>query len=155
MNGRQALNNEHTNSRAADAALLIVRLALGAIFFAHGAQKLLGWFGGHGPEGFVGEMAKMGIPAVFAWLAIIAEFFGGLGLIAGVLARLSALGIIATMVVAVVKVHFANGFLNSPAGAGFEYNTLIIAAALLIVIVGPGRFSLLPDVEGRLIQARK
>lgn len=146
------MNNEHTASRAADAALLILRLALGAIFFAHGAQKLLGWFGGHGPEGFVGGMAKMGVPAVFAWLAIIAEFFGGLGLIAGVLARLSALGIIATMAVAIVKVHFANGFLNSPSGAGYEYNTLIIASALVILMLGPGRFSLLPDFEGRLVR---
>jgi len=75
------------------------------------SQKMLGWFGGHGFSGTMGFFTHvMGIPAPFAFLAICAEFFGGLGLIFGVLARIAALGIITNMMVAVFTVHIANGF---------------------------------------------
>lgn len=144
--------------RAVDVGLLIVRLALGAVFFAHGSQKLLGWFGGPGPAGFVGGMSQMGIPAVLAWLAIIAEFFGALGLIFGVLPRLSALGISIVMAVAIFMVHLPNGFFmnwsGQAAGEGYEFHIVVIAAALLILLAGPGRLSVLPDVEGRLVSRR-
>ena len=80
-----------------DAAITVLRLVLGIAFFAHGAQKMLGWFGGYG---FIGTMGfftgVMHIPAVFAFLAIAAEFFGGLGLILGLLTRVAALESFAT-----------------------------------------------------------
>jgi putative oxidoreductase len=80
-----------------DAAITILRLVLGVIFFAHGAQKLLGWFGGYGFTGTMGFFTGvMHIPAVFAFLAIAAEFFGGLGLIFGLFTRVAALGPCAT-----------------------------------------------------------
>src|SRR5580698_9225309 len=93
-----------------DFATAIVRLVLGVIFFAHGAQKMLGWFGGYGFTGTMGFFTGvMHIPAPFAFLAIAAEFFGGLGLILGFLTRIAAFGIAVNMVVAVVMVHSSNG----------------------------------------------
>src|ERR1700750_3418442 len=92
-------------------ATAILRLVLGIVFFAHGAQKLLGWFGG---LGFAGTMSfftgPMHIPAPFAFLAIAAEFFGGVGLVLGFLTRIAAFGIGVTMLVAIVTVHGAVGF---------------------------------------------
>ena|ERR1700733_573570 len=94
-----------------DTATTILRLMLGIVFFAHGAQMMPGWFGG---IGFSGTMSlftgTMHIPAPFAFLAIAAEFFGALGLILGVLTRIAAFGIAATMVVAIATVHSAFGF---------------------------------------------
>ena len=85
-----------------DFALTIVRLVMGCIFFAHGAQKMLGWFGGYGFSGTMGFFThQMGVPAPFAFLAICAEFLGGLGLIVGFLGRIAAFGIICNMLVAV------------------------------------------------------
>ena len=92
------------------AAPAILRLALGVVFFAHGAQKVLGWWGGYGFSGTMGFFEHWGIPAVFAFLAIAAEFLGGIGLILGLLGRVAAFGIVCNMVVAIVKVHLANGF---------------------------------------------
>src|SRR3989442_5233856 len=84
-----------------DAAIPILRLALGVIFFAHGAQKMLGWFGGYGFTGAMGFFTGMlHIPTVFAFLAIAAEFFGGLGLIFGLFTRVAAFGISCNMIVA-------------------------------------------------------
>src|ERR1700682_4050591 len=86
-----------------DFAMTVVRLVLGVVFFAHGAQKMLGWFGGYGFSGTMGFFThQMGIPAPFAFLAICAEFFGGLGLIVGFLGRIAAFGIICNMLVALV-----------------------------------------------------
>src|SRR5258707_11590053 len=85
------------------AATTIIRLVLGVVFFAHGAQKMLGWFGGYGFTGTMGFFTgTMHIPAVFAFLAIAAEFFGGIGLILGLLTRVAAFGIAVNMVVAVL-----------------------------------------------------
>ena len=133
-----------TNNQVAPA---ILRLVLGVVFFTHGAQKMLGWWGGYG---FSGTMAAfthaMGIPAVFAFLAIAAEFFGGLGLILGLLGRVAAFGIACNMVVAIVKVHAANGlFMNwagNQKGEGFEYHLLVLAITAAIMIVGSGAFSI-------------
>ena len=89
---------------------LVLRLALGIVIFPHGAQKLLGWFGGHGYSATLGFFNDaLGIPALFAFLAIIAEFFGALGLIVGLLTRVAAFGVGATMAVA-ATVHASNGF---------------------------------------------
>ena len=133
----------HTSN---DFAITILRLALGIVFFAHGAQKMLGWFGGYGFSGTMGFFThQMGIPAPFAFLAICAEFFGGLGLIVGFLVRIAAFGIMCNMIVAVMMVHAKNGlFMNwfgNQKGEGYEYHVLAIAIALAIIIRGSGAFS--------------
>jgi len=92
-------------------ATTILRVVLGIVFFAHGAQKMLGWFGGYGFTGTMGFFTgTLHIPAAFAFLAISAEFFGGLGLILGLLTRVAAFGIAVNMLVAVVMVHSQFGF---------------------------------------------
>jgi putative oxidoreductase len=130
-----------------DGALTILRAVLGVVFFMHGAQKLLGWFGGYGFDATMGAFtSQMGIPAVFAFLAIAAEFFGGLGLIFGLLTRVAALGIASVMVVAILKVHAQFGiFMNwagTQKGEGYEYHLLAIAIAVALMIRGAGAYSL-------------
>jgi putative oxidoreductase len=129
-----------------DAAITILRLALGVIFFAHGAQKMLGWFGGYGFTGTMGFFTgMMHIPAVFAFLAITAEFFGGLGLILGLLTRVAAFGISCNMIVAVAMVHHQFGFFMNWTGAqkgeGYEYHILSLAALVVLMIRGAGAAS--------------
>jgi len=129
------------------AAPLLARFALGAVMFPHGAQKVLGWFGGHGFEGTMGFFTgTLHIPAVFAFLAIAAEFAGSLGLIAGFRSRLSALGIGATMAVAIFMGHAGNGFFMNWSGAqkgeGFEYHLLAIGLALVVLVAGGGKASI-------------
>jgi putative oxidoreductase len=129
-----------------DPVMTILRLVLGVVFFFHGAQKMLGWFGGYGFSGTMNFFIhQMGIPAVFAFLAIAAEFFGSLGLILGFLARVAASGIIVNMVMAILMVHHANGFFmnwyGNQKGEGYEYHLLTIAVGLAIVIRGAGAFS--------------
>ena len=130
-----------------DFTLTIVRLVMGIVFFAHGAQKMLGWFGGYGFHGTMGFFTQtMGIPAPFAFLAICAEFFGGLGLIVGLLTRIAAFGIMVNMVVAVLTVHRFNGFFmnwtGQQKGEGFEYHLLALALGLLLLVKGAGAMSL-------------
>src|SRR2546428_11296532 len=105
-----------------DIATTILRLVLGVIFFAHGAQKMLGWFGGYGFTGTMGFFTGvLHIPAVFAFLAIAAEFFGGLGLIFGLLTRVASFGIFCNMIVAVALDHSQIGFfMNRTAGPNGE-----------------------------------
>src|SRR4030081_1952732 len=93
-----------------DIATTILRLVLGVVFFAHGAQKMLGWFGGYGFHGTVGAFTQMGMPAALALLIICTEFFGGLGLIVGLLTRIAALGVGGLMIGAIFMVHLPNGF---------------------------------------------
>jgi putative oxidoreductase len=129
-----------------DNTLTLMRLILGVVFFLHGSQKLLGWFGGFGFSGTMNFFTSMlHIPAPFAVLAICAEFFGGIGLILGLLARVAAFGIAMNMVVAVLMVHFANGpFMNwygNQKGEGYEYHLLALALAIPIIIRGAGSFS--------------
>ena len=128
-------------------ATAILRFALGVVFFAHGAQKMLGWFGGPGFSGTMGMFTGyMQIPAPFAFLAIAAEFFGGLGLILGFLTRIAAFGIAVNMVVAVVAVHSSNGFFmnwtGTQKGEGFEYHLLALALTAFLMIRGAGAFSI-------------
>jgi putative oxidoreductase len=128
-----------------DVGMLIVRLALGIVMFPHGAQKLLGWFGGGGFAGTMQGMTGMGLPAVVVFLVILAEFFGSLSLITGVLGRLGAFGILCVMVGAVVTVHLPNGFfmnwMGNQKGEGFEYHILAIGMAIAILVKGSGAFS--------------
>jgi putative oxidoreductase len=126
--------------------LTVARLALGAVFFAHGAQKMLGWFGGGGYHATMNMFTHgMGIPAVFAFLAIAAEFFGGIGLIAGLLGRVAAFGIFCEMIVAVAKVHAPNGFFmnwtGTQRGEGFEFHLLALAICAAVMIAGSGALS--------------
>jgi putative oxidoreductase len=129
-----------------DFTYTIVRLTLGVVFFAHGAQKMLGWFGGYGFHGTMGFFTQMmHIPAPLAFLAICAEFFGGLGLIVGLLGRVAALGILCNMLVAVFTVHIHYGFFanwsGQQKGEGFEYHLLAGALLLVTIIKGSGAFS--------------
>jgi putative oxidoreductase len=128
------------------AAIAILRVVLGIVFFAHGAQKMLGWFGGYGFSGTMGMFTThMHIPALFAFLAIAAEFFGGLGLILGFLTRIAAFGIFVNMVVAVLTVHMHVGFFMNWAGTqkgeGFEYHLLVLAMTVLLMVKGGGAAS--------------
>lgn len=128
-------------------AALVARLTLGLVMFPHGAQKALGWFGGYGYSGTMGFFTgTMHIPAVFAFLAIAAEFAGSLALIAGVFSRAAAFGIAAVMTVAILTAHLANGFFMNWAGnqkgEGFEYHLLALGLALIVLIHGGGKASL-------------
>ena len=124
----------------------ILRLALGVVFFAHGAQKMLGWFGGFGFRGTMGFFTGlMHFPAPLAFLAIAAEFFGGIGLILGFLTRIAAFGIGVNMLVAIMTVHHAFGFFmnwtGTQKGEGFEFHLLVIAIVIFLMIRGGGAFS--------------
>lgn len=135
-----------------DIGLLIVRLALGAIFIAHGAQKVFGAFGGQGLEGAVSGMAKTGIPAFLVYTAAFTEFFGGIAMVVGLFSRVAGLGLAIVMLVAMVKIHLPNGFFL--ASMGYEYNLALLAMSLLIVFAGPGRLAI-ADIEGRLLGIRR
>jgi putative oxidoreductase len=128
------------------AATALLRLVLGVVFFAHGAQKLLGWFGGFGFSGTMGFFTgTMHIPAPLAFLAIAAEFFGGMGLILGFLTRIAAFGIAMNMLVAIATVHSAFGFFmnwtGTQKGEGFEYHLLVLAMTAFLMIRGAGALS--------------
>jgi putative oxidoreductase len=126
-------------------ATTILRLVLGVVFFAHGAQKMLGWFGGFGFSGTMGFFTgTMHIPAPLAFLAIAAEFFGGLGLILGFLTRIAAFGIAVNMLVAIATVRAFGFFMNwdgMQKGEGFEYHLLVLAMTAFLMIRGAGAFS--------------
>jgi len=126
--------------------LTLLRLALGIVFFAHGAQKVLGWFGGYGFSATMGFFTNMmHIPAPFAFLAICAEFLGGIGLIVGALGRIAAFGIACNMMVAILMVHSHFGlFMNwtgQQKGEGFEYHLLVLAITVALMARGSGAFS--------------
>ena len=130
-----------------DVALLVLRLLLGIVFFPHGMQKLVGWFGGYGFSGTMGFFTgQLGVPAVFAFLAIMAEGLGSLGLITGLLTRVAAFGIAVNMAVAVYMMHFQNGFFmnwfGNQKGEGYEYHLLVIAIAIALMIRGGGKWSI-------------
>ena len=134
---------------------LIARLTLGIVMFPHGAQKALGWFGGYGFSGtmnfFTGQMH---IPALFAFLAIAAEFAGSIGLITGFFSRVSAFGIAVNMLVATLTVHAANGFFmnwfGNQKGEGFEFQILAVGLSLVVILSGAGKWSVDRLLAGRL-----
>ena len=122
-------------------AALILRVPVGIILAAHGAQKLFGWFGGYGLEGTGQWMASIGLAPgyLMALLAGSAEFFGGLALVLGLLTRPAAIVSAFTMVVALFVVHFANGFFLS--NNGYEYALALLAATTALAFQGAGRFA--------------
>ncbi|HVH41564.1 MAG TPA: DoxX family protein [Labilithrix sp.] len=145
------------SATTADIAPLAARVALGAVIFPHGAQKVLGWFGGYGFAGTMGFMTgQLGIPAVFAALAIAAEFFGAIGLVVGAFSRVAAFGIAVTMAVAALMVHTKAGFFmnwtGTQAGEGFEYHLLAIGLAVVVMLKGSGAYSLDRLIGRRLAQ---
>ncbi len=136
-----------------DKVMTLVRLVLGVIMFAHGSQKMLGWFGGYGFKGTMGFFTQMmHIPAPLAFLAIAAEFFGGLGLIVGLLTRVAAFGITVNMLVAIFTVHLHNGFFmnwtGQQKGEGFEYHLLVLAMTVALMIRGAGGSSIDRAISG-------
>jgi len=136
-------------------ASLIARLTLGLVMFPHGAEKALGLFGGYGFSGtmnfFTGQMH---IPALFAFLAIAAEFAGSIALITGFLSRVSAFGIAVVMLVATLTVHASNGFFMNWAGdqkgEGFEYHLLAMGLARVVILSAAGKWSVDRLLAGRL-----
>lgn len=120
---------------------LALRLPLGIIFAAHGAQKLFGWFGGYGLEGTGQWMESIGLgPGVLmAALSGSAEFFGGLALILGLLTRPAALVLAGTMAVAILSVHIGNGLFMS--NNGYEFGLALLAGSVSLLISGGGRVS--------------
>lgn len=123
-----------------------LRLALGIVVFPHGAQKLLGWYGGWGYDATMSWFASIGVPAILGILAIVADFAGGLALIAGFGTRIAAFGIGVNMLVATLLVHLPNGFFMNWSGAqkgeGFEFHILAFAMAVALTIGGGGRWSI-------------
>jgi putative oxidoreductase len=120
---------------------LPIRFAAGAVFAAHGAQKLFGLFGGYGLEGTAGWMESIGLGPglLMATLAGSAEFFGGLLLIVGLLVRPAAIVLAITMLVAIVTVHLQNGLFMS--NNGYEFGLALLAISLGLVFRGAGSFS--------------
>lgn len=128
-------------------AITVVRVALGVIMFAHGSQKVLGWFGGYGLKNTVGYFTSIGLPLPVAYAVCFFEFLGGIGLILGLFTRLSALAVAIVMVGAMVKVHLPNGFfmnweLTPGKGHGFETNLALLAMAVACIIAGGGALSI-------------
>ena len=137
-----------------DYALLVTRLTLALVMFPHGAQKLFGWFGGHGFEATVGFFSsQLGIPAPLTVLVILAESLGAIALALGLVGRFMAFGIAAAMVGAVAMVHGQVGFFmnwsGQQAGEGFEFHLLALAMAVAVMIRGSGAWSI-----DRLLQRR-
>ena len=122
--------------------LLILRLVIGLILAGHGAQKLFGWWGGLGMNGWTQMIQKLRIrPAQpWAWIAALAEFGGGILLALGFLSPLGSLGIAGSMLVAIVTVHLARGFWVGK--GGYEFNLALIAAVAALALTGPGIYSL-------------
>ena len=129
-----------------DPVLTIVRLTLGLVFFAHGAQKALGWFGGYGFAGTLEGFSKMGVPVPLALFVILTEFLGSLALISGFFARVASGAILLLMAGAVATVHAQFGFymnwFGQQKGEGFEYHLLAIGLAVVVMVRGAGALSI-------------
>ncbi|NVK89340.1 MAG: DoxX family protein [Gammaproteobacteria bacterium] len=133
--------NSLLNTQAGLAAL-ILRVPVGIILAAHGAQKLFGWFSGYGLEGTGQWMASIGLEPGY-WMALLAgsaEFFGGVALVLGVFTRLAAVSAVITMLVAIVTVHLSQGFFMS--NNGYEYALALMAASGALLVQGAGSWSL-------------
>jgi putative oxidoreductase len=122
--------------------LLILRVVVGLILAGHGAQKLFGWWGGQGMDGWTQMVAKLRIrPAQpWAWVAALAEFGGGILLALGFLSPLGNLAIAGSMLVAIATVHLARGFWVTK--GGYEFNLALLAAVAALALTGPGAYSL-------------
>jgi putative oxidoreductase len=138
-----------------DRTLLFQRILLGAVIFPHGAQKLLGWFGGYGFSGTMGYFTgTMHLPSPIAFLIIMAESLGAIGLVLGAGTRIAAFGIAAVMLGAIFTTHVGVGFFmnwfGTLKGEGFEFHLLALALALPLMIRGGGLKSVDAAVLERL-----
>ncbi len=127
--------------------LLLLRIILGVVFFAHGAQKVFGWFGGYGLAGTVGYFRNVvHVPALLAYLGPFVEFVGGVALLFGIFTKAAALGIFITMLVATLKVHLPMGFFLSGKGdgkgQGYEFTLTLAVISLVLVLLGGGLYSI-------------
>ncbi|MDB5196999.1 MAG: DoxX family protein [Flaviaesturariibacter sp.] len=131
----------------ANITALVARLTLGIAVFPHGAQKLLGWFGGYGFNGTMGFLTGgAGLPWIVALLVILIEFFGALFLIAGFATRVAAIGVIANFLGVVITSHLHNGFFMNwykqpNQGEGLEYFILLFGLAIISLVAGGGKAS--------------
>jgi len=129
-----------------DPVFTIIRLMLGLVFFAHGAQKMLGWFGGYGFSGTLSAFSTSGMPIPLALFVILTEFFGSVALICGAFARVASGAIALLMVGAIAIVHAHFGFymnwFGQQKGEGFEYHLLAIGLAVAVLVRGAGSFSI-------------
>ena len=124
----------------------ILRLTLGLVMFPHGAQKLLGWYGGFGFSGTMGFFTEtMHLPWLIAFLVIIGESFGSVALLLGLLTRFTAASLAVIMLGAVTMVHLPHGFFmnwfGKQAGEGYEYHLLVIGIGLALLVTGAGKWS--------------
>ncbi len=135
-----------------DWAALFARLALAVVFFPHGAQKVLGWFGGTGFSATLGMFGQLGLSKPVTLLVMAVEVLGPICLLLGLLSRVAALGIIGEMVGAVALIHRHFGFFinwwGTQKGEGYEYHILAIALALVVLIKGSGALSVDRAVAG-------
>jgi putative oxidoreductase len=125
---------------------LILRVTLGLVMFPHGAQKLLGWYGGFGLSGTMGFFTEtMHLPWLVAFLVIIGESFGSVALLSGLLARFTAVSLAVIMVGAIATTHLPHGFFmnwfGKQAGEGYEYHLLVIGIGLALLVTGAGKWS--------------
>lgn len=132
----------------------ILRLTLGLVMLPHGAQKLLGLFGGFGFDGTMGFFTqKMGLPWLIAFLVIMGESFGSLGLLAGFLTRFSAASLAVIMLGAITMVHLPHGFFmnwfGQQQGEGYEYHLLVIGIAAALLVTGGGKWSVDRELADR------
>lgn len=143
---RRAEGIAEKSAHLVNLATLALRLALGIVMFPHGAQKLLGWFGGRGFSATMHGFAAGGIPVPFAFLNIVAEFFGPLGLVTGLFTRVAAFGIGVVMVVAALRSNIKYGFFmnwtGKLQGEGIEYHILALGIAVALLLMGGGAWSL-------------
>ena len=136
-------------------APVILRVMLALVIFPHGAQKLLGWYGGNGFEGTMGFFTQqMGLPWVIAFLVIMGESIGALALVAGFMTRFTAASLGIIMLGAIATVHWSNGFFmnwfGQQAGEGFEYHLLVIGMGLSLMVTGAGKWSVDQAIGGLL-----
>jgi len=127
-------------------ASTIIRIVLGLILFPHGAQKMLGWFGGYGFNGTMGFLTgTAGLSWIMAFLVIAIEFFGAIALIVGFATRIVAVGIISLFTGIIATSHFQNGFFmnwyGNLKGEGYEFHLLIIGMAIALLVSGAGKWS--------------
>jgi putative oxidoreductase len=134
---------------------LILRVTLGWVMFPHGAQKLLGWYGGFGFDGTMGFFTQtMGMPWMVAFLVIIGESFGSVALLAGFLTRFTAASLGVIMLGAITMVHLQNGFFmnwfGKKPGEGYEYHLLVLGISIALTVIGAGRWSMDQQVAQRI-----
>lgn len=134
---------------------LILRFTLGLVMFPHGAQKLLGWYGGFGFDGTMGYFTQqMGVPWLIAFLVIMGESLGSVALLAGLLTRFTAASMGVIMLGAITMVHLPHGFFmnwfGKQQGEGYEYHLLVIGIAAALLVTGAGRWSIDREISNRI-----